>query len=74
MHGGKRGRPVALHRSVTYRGDRPAAATYRGEDGGVLVLGGCGDGCSHLGVADAPSARYRLDLSTSNGDVTARPA
>lgn len=189
VHGGKSGRPVALHRSVTYRGDRPAAATYRVEDGGVLVLGGCGDGCSvdysvelpaglpvsgetsngavilskvgtvdvatssgsieltdiagavdartsngritgrglsgthidaessngeidltaataqsiraktsngsvtvtvpkgpyrvsagtssgskHLGVADDPSARYRLDLNTSNGDVTARPA
>ncbi|GAA5611368.1 hypothetical protein Spla01_02515 [Streptomyces platensis] len=31
-------------------------------------------GEEHIGIAQDPAARYRLELTTSNGDITAKPA
>ncbi|WP_423835872.1 hypothetical protein [Streptomyces endophytica] len=32
------------------------------------------NGAKHIGLADDPEGRYRLILSTSNGDITAKAA
>ncbi|MGW2408102.1 DUF4097 family beta strand repeat-containing protein [Streptomyces sp. NPDC001739] len=65
--GGKNGDAVSLHRSVEYHDDRPEGATYRVEDG-VLVLGGCGDACSVTYTVELP-AGIPVSGETSNGAV-----
>ncbi|MFH8678985.1 DUF4097 family beta strand repeat-containing protein [Streptomyces lydicus] len=56
---------VGVHRAVTYHGHRPERATHRVEDG-VLVLGGCGDGCS-VDYTVALPAGLPVSGKTSNG-------
>lgn len=58
---------VSVHRKLEYRGDRPEKATHRVENG-VLVLGGCGDGCSVGYTVDVP-AGLPVTGGTSNGAV-----
>ncbi|MFF4603705.1 DUF4097 domain-containing protein [Streptomyces sp. NPDC001339] len=71
VRGGKSGGPdgatASVHRSVTYRGDRPEGATHRVE-GGVLVLGDCGDDCSASYTVEVP-AGLPVSGETSNGAV-----
>ncbi|AJT65936.3 hypothetical protein T261_4282 [Streptomyces lydicus] len=67
LRGGKGGGKVAVHRSVTYRGDRPEGATHRVE-GGVLVLGGCGKDCAVTYTVELP-AGLPVSGETTNGAV-----
>ncbi|MER6047649.1 DUF4097 family beta strand repeat-containing protein [Streptomyces sp. NPDC001793] len=68
VHGGKGGGTVGVHRKVTYRGDRPQGPTHRVE-GGTLVLGGCGDGCSVTYTVDVPGT-IPVTGETSNGALS----
>lgn len=75
LRGAEDSREVSVHRAVEYRGDRPEKATYRVEDG-VLVLGGCGRRCSVDYTVELPAglpvtggtSAGRIDLSQV-GDV-----
>lgn len=67
VHGGKSGGTVSVHRSVTYRGDRPGHATHRVEDG-VLVLGGCGEQCTVNYTVEVP-AGLPVSGETSDGSL-----
>ncbi|MGW5123784.1 DUF4097 family beta strand repeat-containing protein [Streptomyces sp. NPDC004069] len=67
VNGTKGNGGLSLHRSVTYRGDKPRGATHRIEDG-VLVLGGCGSRCSVSYTVDVP-AGVPVSGGTSNGSV-----
>ncbi|MEU5237837.1 DUF4097 family beta strand repeat-containing protein [Streptomyces lydicus] len=58
---------AGVHRSVTYHGHRPERPTHRVEDG-VLVLGGCGDGCS-VDYTVALPAGLPVSGQTSNGEL-----
>lgn len=76
---------VSMHRKVEYRGDRPEGPSHRVEDG-VLMLGGCGRGCSVDYELDLPaglpvsgetdngevrlSAVGEVDVRTDNGEIT----
>ncbi|MGV9269727.1 DUF4097 family beta strand repeat-containing protein [Kitasatospora sp. NPDC003701] len=57
---------VSVHRSVDYEADRPGE-TARVE-GGVLVLGGCGRGCSVSYTVEVP-AGLPIDGRTTDGSV-----
>lgn len=59
---------TSVHREVEYRGRRPDEATHRFEDG-VLVLGGCGQGCSVSYTVDL-AAGVAVTGKTSNGAVS----
>jgi len=59
---------MSLHRTVAYRGDRPKGATYRTENG-VLVLGGCGSNCSVTYTVDVP-AGIPVSGDASSGSVS----
>lgn len=58
---------ISLHRKVEYRGDRPEDPSHRVEDG-VLILGGCGRGCSVDYDLDLP-AGLPVSGETDNGDI-----
>ncbi|WP_181765303.1 DUF4097 family beta strand repeat-containing protein [Streptomyces albidus (ex Kaewkla and Franco 2022)] len=75
---------VSLHRRVEFDGDRPKGPTHRVENG-VLVLEGCGKGCSVRYTVDLPrripvtgkvtaggvdlSGMGKVDVTTSTGAV-----
>ena len=75
---------VSLHRRVEFDGDRPKGPTHRVENG-VLVLAGCGKGCSVSYTVDLPrripvsgrvtaggidlSGVGKVDVRTSSGAV-----
>ncbi|GAU66548.1 hypothetical protein SSP35_03_01960 [Streptomyces sp. NBRC 110611] len=65
--GGSGGGTASVHRAVTYHGDRPEGATHRVE-GGVLVLGDCGEECSVSYTVEVP-AGLPVSGETSNGSV-----
>ncbi|MFC9236065.1 DUF4097 domain-containing protein [Streptomyces decoyicus] len=67
VHGGKGGGRVSVHRSVRYHGERPEGDTHRVEDG-VLVLGGCGEGCSVNYTVEVPKG-IPVSGETSSGAV-----
>ncbi|KAA6222931.1 hypothetical protein CP973_14240 [Streptomyces albofaciens JCM 4342] len=58
---------VSVHRKLRYRGDRPQKASHRVENG-VLVLGGCGNGCSVHYTVEVP-AGLPVTGETSSGAV-----
>ncbi|MFE7316702.1 DUF4097 family beta strand repeat-containing protein [Streptomyces sp. NPDC057555] len=68
LHGGKGGGTAGVHRRVTYHGDRPEGPTHKVE-GGTLVLGGCGDGCSVEYTVDLPGI-VPVTGGTSNGALS----
>ncbi|MGK4584750.1 DUF4097 family beta strand repeat-containing protein [Kitasatospora sp. HPMI-4] len=68
LHGRDGGGGLPIHRKVEYRGDRPTGATYRIEDG-VLVLNGCGDHCSVSYTVDVP-AGVPVTGGTSAGSIS----
>ncbi len=68
LHGGKGAGKVSVHRSVEYKGDRPEKATHRVE-GGVLVLGGCGEDCAVNYTVELP-AGLPVSGETANGPVS----
>ncbi|MDL4775380.1 MULTISPECIES: DUF4097 family beta strand repeat-containing protein [Thermomonosporaceae] len=68
LHGRQGLAKVTLHRSVSYRDHRPDGPTHRVE-GGVLVLGGCGDRCSVGYTADIP-AGIPVTGGVSSGAIT----
>ncbi|MFE7540104.1 DUF4097 family beta strand repeat-containing protein [Streptomyces platensis] len=43
-------------------------------NGPYKVAAETSNGEEHIGIAQDPAARYRLELTTSNGDITAKPA
>ncbi|MFI2608898.1 DUF4097 family beta strand repeat-containing protein [Kitasatospora sp. NPDC018619] len=61
---------VAVHRSVSYRDDRPGP-TSRVEDG-VLVLGGCGRHCSATYTVEAPAGLPVSGRTSSGADSLTR--
>ncbi|GAA0467448.1 DUF4097 family beta strand repeat-containing protein [Streptomyces olivaceiscleroticus] len=67
LHGKQGATRVAVHREVSYRGDRPRGASHRVENG-VLVLGGCGDRCSVKYTVDLP-AGLPVSGATSAGAI-----
>ncbi|OIJ98049.1 DUF4097 family beta strand repeat-containing protein [Streptomyces colonosanans] len=68
VNGTKGNGRLSLRRTVAYRGDRPQGASYRIEDG-VLVLGGCGSHCSVTYIVDVP-AGIPVSGKTSSGSVS----
>ncbi|MEV0262119.1 DUF4097 family beta strand repeat-containing protein [Streptomyces sp. NPDC050617] len=68
LRGGKGAGKVSVHRSVEYKGDRPEKATHRVE-GGVLVLGGCGEDCAVNYTVELP-AGLPVSGQTANGPVS----
>ncbi|MGW7490932.1 DUF4097 family beta strand repeat-containing protein [Streptomyces sp. NPDC054786] len=48
--------------------------TLRLPKGPYRVAAETSNGAKHIGVAQDPAGRFHLDLTTSNGDITARPA
>jgi hypothetical protein len=67
LNGVPSGHTLTLHRKVSYRGHKPGKATYRIEKG-VLVLGGCGSGCSVGYTVDVPEGTP-VSGKVSNGAV-----
>lgn len=67
VHGGQSGGAVSVHRSVTYRGDRPGHATHRVENG-VLVLGDCGQQCTVDYTVEVP-AGLPVSGETADGSL-----
>lgn len=61
---------LSLHRKVQYRGHKPDGASYRMENG-VLVLGGCGNRCSVTYTVDVPTG-VPVSGKVSNGAVHLR--
>ncbi|MGW3492890.1 DUF4097 family beta strand repeat-containing protein [Streptomyces sp. NPDC001020] len=68
VNGTKGNGKLSLHRTVAYEGDKPHGATYRIEDG-VLVLGGCGSHCSVTYTVDVP-AGIPVSGDASSGSVS----
>ncbi|WP_242908552.1 DUF4097 family beta strand repeat-containing protein [Actinomadura terrae] len=58
---------TSLHRELKYRGERPKGETHRVENG-VLILDGCGSGCSASYTVDLP-AGLPVSGGTSSGRV-----
>ncbi|MEU5009291.1 DUF4097 family beta strand repeat-containing protein [Streptomyces sp. NPDC021749] len=50
------------------------SVTVRMPKGRYAVSAHTSNGAKHIALTDDPSARYRLDLTTSNGDITAKAA
>ncbi|MFF2011800.1 DUF4097 domain-containing protein [Streptomyces sp. NPDC058195] len=67
VNGTEGGGKPSLRREITYRGERPTGATHRIENG-VLVLGGCGSGCSVRYTVDVP-AGTPVSGKVSNGSI-----
>ncbi|WP_205718245.1 DUF4097 family beta strand repeat-containing protein [Actinomadura sp. WMMA1423] len=65
LHGGAS--KTSLHRTLKYRGDKPAGPTHRIENG-VLMLRGCGSRCSVNYTLELP-AGLPVSGSTSNGSI-----
>ncbi|MEU2873214.1 DUF4097 family beta strand repeat-containing protein [Streptomyces olivoreticuli] len=68
LRGSESATAVGLHRYVEYGGDRPEGATYRVENG-VLVLRGCDDDCTVAYTVDLP-AGIPVTGKTSSGAVS----
>ncbi|MGW1433354.1 DUF4097 family beta strand repeat-containing protein [Streptomyces sp. NPDC002431] len=67
VNGRAGGGQLSLHREITYRDERPTGATHRIENG-VLILGGCGSGCSVRYTVDVP-AGIPVTGEVSSGSV-----
>ncbi|MEE4423757.1 hypothetical protein [Streptomyces bugieae] len=50
------------------------SVTVRMPKGSYDISADTSNGAKHIGLADDPEGRYRLILSTSNGDITAKAA
>lgn len=67
VNGTEGGGRLSLKRKVTYRDERPTGATHRIENG-VLILGGCGSGCSVNYTVDVP-AGIPVSGQVTNGSI-----